>query len=1032
MATSGNFTTTNQYIKYKIIVTETATSDQDNTSTINIKVKAWRTNSEYTGNTNYAGSCSCTVDGTSLPNSTWNFDDKPIKYQSNSDNGTVLYDRDTTINHESDGSKTINVAAKFELHYTNGGIKWNSNYQGFNVTLTQLQGECQISISPLTVGLNSLSFTANSTEECTDWKYSLDSGATFTPFSSASGTSVNKTVDGLNPNTMYRLVVAATKTGTTKTFKSHVYRVKTTSDIVKKVIDSSITLFEQGSTDFSTNGIGSLPDYTKTIVLEEENGAFELSMDYPISGARFKEIVHGRVLVAKPNQYDDPQGFDIYSISKPHNGIVTICAAHVSYRLSGYTLPPFKIGSITQGFALLNDETKLDVPCGFTFLTDKTDSGALEYKVPSNIRYVLGGSDESFLGKYGGQFEFNNFQVNLWTQRGNDRGVTIRYGKNLTSLKQDENCNNMFTAVRPYWYREVKEDSSKSNDGGLVVLDEKFVPVIENATYTRILPLDLTSEFDEKPTQAKLRAKTQEYIEKNNLNTPEISLDVSFVQLSDSEEYKDIAVLERVQLCDEVTVEFPKLGVHAKAKVVKTTYNVGLQRYESIELGTLKTNLSTTLAENDASIKEKATRSELDNTSNAIAEDYQAAANAASNNIAGYNGGTIVLDPPDNPNRLLLMDTDRMDTAVKVWQWNINGLGFSDDGINGDYGDDVAITNDGHINANFITVGYLNGGIIDAGTITADALSQEYRDSVQNSIDGSANTVRQEFRAANAELDSKITNTATEMNDNVTLINTDISELRQDINSINFAFTNQTMGGVNLIQNSSGSNGVDGNWQTAGVSGGVVANHGSDAQKNTVSGSMFVLTSPSADDVAILSQEVNVIIGHEYAFSLKIKQNTSAISEIVIDNGGTDIVVYSKTETTDWSESTIGFIASSDNIKIQALTHGNNLWIADLMLTEGNAQSTWTPAPNEIYTENVRIDKKGINISNSESLTQTQIDHEKFAIIHQGEEVLRVNKDLTTLARTDIVGKLTVGKGQFVPHFDSHGNSDGMDFVLLD
>lgn len=1039
MASSGNFSTTNQYIKYKIIVTETSTSDENNTSTINIKVKAWRTNPEYTGSTNYAGSCSVKVDGTSLANSTWNYDDKPIKYHSSGDDGTVLYDKNTTVPHNSDGSKTVKVEAKFELHYTNGGIKWNSNFQGFNVTLSKLQGECQISIDPLTVGINSIIFTATATEVCTNWLYSLDAGKTFTPFSTSIGTTVNKTITGLTPNTMYRVMVAATKNGTTKVFKSYVHRAKTSTDLVHRAVDNNITLFERNATSFATNGLGSLPNAVECVVTEERNGIYELSMRYPISGLHYDDIAYGRIICAKPNQYDDPQPFRIYAISKPHSGIVTINAEHISYDLTGYTLPPFKIGSITQAFALLNNNSKLDVPCPFTFLTDKSNTGTIESKVPTTIRTLLGGGDNSILEVFGGEFEFDGYQVNLWTKRGSDRGITIRYGKNLTSLKQDENCNNMYTAIRPFWYKEVKEDTSstktkkkKKNEGGLVVLDEKVVTVISGANYTRILPLDLTSEFDKKPTQAQLRAKTQQYIAKNNLDTPEISLDVSFVQLSDSLEYHDIAMLERVQLCDEVSVEFPELGVSAKSQVVKTEYNVLSQRYNSIELGTIKANLSTTLADNSVAIKEKVTRTELDYTSNDIAEDYEEAINNANNMISGYNGGSIVLDPPDNPSRLLLMDTDEMSTATKVWQWNINGLGFSDDGINGDYGDDVAITNDGHINANFITVGYLDGNIIEAGSIQADAISQEYTDSIQDSIDGSANAVRQEFCTANAELSSRIEQTRTELDGDMSVVNASISEIRQNVDSINFAFTNQVIGGVNLIQNSAGLNGVDINWTASGVSGGVYADHGSEAQSNTVSGSMFVLSSPNDVEFAKIEQEINVIPGREYVFSLISKQTTNYVCIVSIDNGGSSILVYEGAESGNWTESEIHFVASGDTITISVLSHGTSLYVSDLMLTEGNLQGTWTPAANEIYTENVKIDKQGINISNSESLTHTQIDHEMFAIWHQDEKVLQVNKDLTTLARTDVVGKLTVGKGQFVPHFDSNGNSDGMDFVLLD
>lgn len=95
-------------------------------------------------------------------------------------------------------------------------------------------------------------------------------------------------------------------------------------------------------------------------------------------------------------------------------------------------------------------------------------------------------------------------------------------------------------------------------------------------------------------------------------------------------------------------------------------------------------------------------------------------------------------------------------------------------------------------------------------------------------------------------------------------------------------------------------------------------------------------------------------------------------------------------------------------------------------MVEGDSKSNWTPAPNEIYTENVKIDRRGINITNSESSTETIIDHTQFAVKHSGETVLTVNKDLTTLCKTEVTDELTIGKGKFVPC------SNGLNFVLLD
>ncbi len=135
MATSSTFDTTNTYIKYRIVVTETSTSVSDNTSNINVKVQAWRTNN-YT--TNYGGSCSCTIDGVSYSNS-WSYPDKPIKLNSY----TVLFDKDLVIQHDDDGSKSIYVSASIEE-----GNVFHSSTHGFTVSLTNIPRKAIITSAP--------------------------------------------------------------------------------------------------------------------------------------------------------------------------------------------------------------------------------------------------------------------------------------------------------------------------------------------------------------------------------------------------------------------------------------------------------------------------------------------------------------------------------------------------------------------------------------------------------------------------------------------------------------------------------------------------------------------------------------------------------------------------------------------------------------------------------------------------------------------------------------------------------------------
>lgn len=466
------------------------------------------------------------------------------------------------------------------------------------------------------------------------------------------------------------------------------------------MVDRVIRLYDASESVFASTGLGSLSDAISCMVEEELNGTFELEMRYPIYGRKYEDILFRNFVYAKPNPYSNPQPFRIYGITKPMDGVVTVNAAHISYDLADITVAPFSATSVVSAFT--NMKAAADVNCPFEFWTDKTTAVDMVTRIPLNMRSILGGIEGSILDTYRGEYEFDGYTVKLWNNRGTDRGVSIRYGKNLTSLKQEENISEVFTAVRPYWYREVSETGSE--DGGLVELPEKIISIEGTTDYTKILPLDLTSEFDHKPTAAELREATEEYINTHDVGVPKVSLDVSFTNLADSDEYANVAVLERVSLGDTVDVEFPKLGVMSTAKVIKTKYDVLAGKYDSIELGSEKANLVTSISVQEKKIEEKPSKTELQN---AIA--------VASSLITGNSGGYIVTYPVEQPQELLIMDAPTIELAQNVWRWNSGGLGFSSNGYAGPY--TTAITADGKIVADFILAGSMSANLIKGGVL---------------------------------------------------------------------------------------------------------------------------------------------------------------------------------------------------------------------------------------------------------------------------------------------------------------------------
>lgn len=481
------------------------------------------------------------------------------------------------------------------------------------------------------------------------------------------------------------------------------------------MVDSLIVLYDHDEEAFTSNGLGALPDAASCIVTEERNGGYEVEMEYPLTGSHFQDIQKRRILYVKPNPYDNPQPFRIYSITKPINGIVTVHAAHLSYDTSGsiVKLFPADAGSASAAMSYLKNFSVPSTP--FTFFTNVGKSGTMSVPKPSSIRSLLGGSDGSILDTFGGEYLFDKWNIFLLESRGADRGVTIRYGKNMTDLEQEENDTDFYTGVYPFWY-------SESEDGGLVTLSANNGIVNASGTYdfVKIMPLDLSSEdFSkettdsegyvttiEKPTEAELLAAAKKYISDNKIGVPKVSLDVSFVMLAQTEEYKDFARLETVKLCDTVTVEFEKLGVKTTAKCIKTVYNVLTGKYNSIELGEPKSSLAETVSNQGTLIEEASDKSYME----------RAIQNATDLIMSGKLGGYVTV----TKNEIYIADSKDLDKAVKVWRWNSGGLGYSKSGKNGPF--ETAITSDGKIVADYISTGNLDCSVLNVSNIHGDSI----------------------------------------------------------------------------------------------------------------------------------------------------------------------------------------------------------------------------------------------------------------------------------------------------------------------
>lgn len=462
-------------------------------------------------------------------------------------------------------------------------------------------------------------------------------------------------------------------------------------------------LFPSDATDFTTQGLGALSAAISCTVTEERNGMYELELVYPVTGVHFAEIQDECLIYAIPSPYRSAQPFRIYRHTKPMSGKVTFYARHISYDLLDIPLNPCSAGSAGAAMVALQSNAAISSP--FVFWTDKDTVVEWSVKVPSATRSVLGGQAGSILDVYGGEYEWDGFTVKLHQERGRDNGVVIRYGKNLTDINQDRNISNVLTGIYPYW--------TDANGENLVVCDPPIINAPGTYKRTRVSPVDFSADFDEAPTPEQLKARAETYVEGNKIGVPSVSITASFVQLEQAMGYEHLALLEKVDLCDTVTVQYEELGVDATAKVVEIETDVLRGRYNKVTLGDAKSTLTDTIINQGQEIQQRPTQSDL----------QQAISNATKWITNGKGYMVPVFDAAGNWSELVSLDRQSLTEAQNVWRWNNAGFGHSRSGYNGPYR--TAITQDGHINADFIDVGTLVANIIRAGVLASkDGKSQ--------------------------------------------------------------------------------------------------------------------------------------------------------------------------------------------------------------------------------------------------------------------------------------------------------------------
>ena len=469
-----------------------------------------------------------------------------------------------------------------------------------------------------------------------------------------------------------------------------------------------ITLYKPNETDFTHNGIGALDKNIYNATVEEElNGLFLFSFSYPLFAPRGLEI-EGMSIIKVPT----PDGEQLFRVAAPKvsMGEITAQCYHIFYDLTENLIEDI-FAETTNGNGAMN---RMSAGCQykhpFQFYSDVSKIASARIVRKNPVEALLDSSqDNSFVNRWGGELKRDNFDVKMLQNSGMDRGVVIRHKKDLLGYEGNVDWKSPITRIMPQGF-----------DG--LFLPEKYVdsPIINKYPHPKIRVVEFkhikaaigenaddedTVPLDEAYRLLRQAAKDMFTIQK--VDQPKATYNVKFQELSQTEEYKDYKHLQSVYMADTVTVEHQEDGIDIKAKVIAYKYDPIKKEYLDITIGNFKESFT------DVSGRIDLVQEELSNMPSSILD--AAKANATNLINSGFGGHVRIY-----PDRIFIMDTKDEKSAKKVWQWNLNGLGYSSTGVNGPYG--TAITSDGRIVADFITAGTLSGNLVQGGEITGATL----------------------------------------------------------------------------------------------------------------------------------------------------------------------------------------------------------------------------------------------------------------------------------------------------------------------
>lgn len=446
-----------------------------------------------------------------------------------------------------------------------------------------------------------------------------------------------------------------------------------------------IKCFGQADKSFSSNGDVVIQP-TKALVYKTDNGDFYLELECSLDYLAF--VVPQNIIVAPTPQGD--QAFRIQHVSTTRRKITAKCL-HVFYDSNNYLILDSYVVDKNCNDALDHLNNATDNVSPFTTLSDVQTVNSFRC-----VRQSLYEAIQTVLERWGGHLVRDNWNLRIMGSIGQDNGVTIQYKKNLKEITVDYDWNDVVTKLLP-----VGKDGLLLDDLYVSSNISYEIPFTKTVSFEQEISEDdykddegnVNVEAYQEALQDDLRLQAQNYVDTHCIPFVNYTLKANMEKITD--------VGDIVEVIDE------RLGISIMTSVLSYVYDCILGKYTEVEfgnakpqlaglLGTVQSNVNTAIAENNQT----------------LTVTLQAELQEAEDKIWGALGSSYCIYQGD---QILIVDSLPKESAMNVIRINSAGIGFSQNGINGNFTSAWLI--DGTLNMGAINVINLTADLIKGGTL---------------------------------------------------------------------------------------------------------------------------------------------------------------------------------------------------------------------------------------------------------------------------------------------------------------------------